>query len=107
MILLPLIFPVIVGDIFDETCGQQFTRPGTTSGGTRASVAPWTVSLGSQFSRFNINEFVLISTYNFSVIVIVRSSAAPSSTLLLTLSTLYLAHNTTCPTASPHTHRWR
>ena len=52
MILLPLIFPVIVGDIFDETCGQQFTRPGTTSGGTRASVAPWTISLGSLFSRF-------------------------------------------------------
>ena len=67
VIFLPYIFLVIVGvngDIFDETCGQQLKNPGTTSGGTRASVAPWTVSLGSQFSRF-----VLISTYKVSVIV--------------------------------------
>ena len=76
LISLLHIFLVIVGvngDIFDEKCGQQLKNPGTTSGGTRASVAPWTVSLGSQFSRFNINEFVLISTYNFSVIVMVST----------------------------------
>ena len=56
MIILLYIYPVIVdvnGDLFDETCGQQLKNPGTTSGGTRAFVAPWTVSLGSQFSRFS------------------------------------------------------
>ena len=34
------------GNAFDKTCGQHLKNPGTTSGGIRASVAPWTVSLG-------------------------------------------------------------
>ena len=50
MLLFLYIFLVIVR-VNGETCGQQLKNPGTTSGGTRASVAPWTVSLGSQFSR--------------------------------------------------------
>ena len=61
MIPLLYIFPVIVwvnGDIFDETCGQQLNNPGTTSGGIRASVAPWTVSIGSHFSRFSLINFL-------------------------------------------------
>ena len=56
MICLLYIFQVIIGvncDLFDETRGQQIKNPATTSGGTRASVAPWTISLGSQFSRFS------------------------------------------------------
>ena len=61
MIPLLYIFPVIVwanGDGFDETCGQQLKNPGTTSGGIRASVAPWTVSIGSHFSRFSLINFL-------------------------------------------------
>ena len=56
VICLLYIFQVIIGvncDLFDETCGQQIKNPATTSGGTRASVAPWTISLGSQISRFS------------------------------------------------------
>ena len=54
------IFLVIVwvnGEIFDEACGQQLKNPGTTAGGIRASVAPWTVSIGSHFSRFSLIFF--------------------------------------------------
>ena len=56
-ILLFFVIKVIVvtyGDNFDVTCGQMFEDPASTAGGTKASIAPWTVSIGRQSCQFGV-----------------------------------------------------
>ena len=51
-LILPCILLTVIvainSDRFADTCGQVLANPGTTAGGTKASIAPWTVSIGSQ-----------------------------------------------------------
>ena len=51
-VILPYIFLTVIvvinSDRFADSCGQVLANPGTTAGGTKASIAPWTVSIGSQ-----------------------------------------------------------
>ena len=41
-----LLYFVTNSNSFDDICGQMFDDPAATAGGTKASIAPWTVSIG-------------------------------------------------------------